>query len=137
MKAPFRPPWFRKNYLVNPRIQFGPGWRLAIGLLVPLMALNGIFFYHLANHGFTWPDPIYRPLVELSVVFTLSVTCLTILVIGWLAVYLHRIIGGLKRVERHLEIFSETGEWREIKLRRHDLLHEFVDKLNKALGAAS
>jgi len=137
MKSYFIPTRLRKKYLVHPHIQLGPVWRSFLVLLVPMLAIDAFFFYDLTNGTLTLPNPAVKPLFELAMAFTLCILLLTTTVGVWTALYLHRVCGGLKRAERHLEEFCRTGRWEEVHLRRNDLIKDFMNKLNRALSAAS
>jgi len=110
---------------------------MGIALLAPVLLLYAVFLFSLLHGTPEWCNRLFSPLIELFTILIALAAVFTVLAGVWIALFLHRVVGFTKRLEMHLDEFSRTGNWQEIRLRQNDLFHGLMDKLNEAMGRAS
>lgn len=132
-----RPAWHRRRYLTEPRIQLGPAWRILAACVVPVFLAAAVFVHSLLNGTPSWCTEMFDSYIKLVTAFTACLVATATAAAFWVALHLHRLTGFVKRLEKHLDRFDETGHWQEIHLRKNDLMRGFVERLNRTMNRVS
>jgi len=126
----------RRRYLVNKAVQFRYMGLVAIPLVVLSALLYYLIYYSVFSHMMI-PEAIVATLLpamnNVNVIVAIAAPILLYLILRTALIYSNRIVGPLPRLERELDRAISGDPSIRIKVRDHDELNRFVNKVNLLL----
>ena len=127
----------RKQLIVNPRIQLKVIFLTIIAILIPTL-ITFLSLHHLIQviliDAKIDNEMVYAAIMFLSRKVYLILACgfvsITILLLIWVSLFVHRIVGPLYRLDRELEKAIQGEKIPKIKFRKNDCFSSIAEKIN-------
>ena len=137
------PQRFRKQYIVNPPAQFKLMFLILISIIIPtLLTFMTLFFLiqSILIDAKLNNETVYTALLFLShkiyLVLVLGFILVTVLLLSWSSLFLHRIVGPLYRLEKEIEKVIQGEKIKRIRFRKNDSFAGLADKINTLVEKA-
>jgi len=127
----------RKQYIINPPVQFKLTLLILLSVIIPTILTFLMLFFLIQNillEAQMNNQMVYHALLFMShkvyCILFIGFVLVTILLILWSTIFIHRIVGPLYRLEKELDKMIEGKPITKIRFRKNDKLTNLADKLN-------
>lgn len=125
----------RKNYLVEKKFQLKPVYLIAGAFLFITVIIEWQIFSLLTT---VLPQITLMETRNNIIWFGVSIMVQLFIILLVLAIliiiYLHRLVGPVKRLQRELKEMNETGKYHQLEMRKKDELKSFISEVNNLIA---
>jgi signal transduction histidine kinase len=127
----------RRQIIVNPKVQYKLLLLILISVLIPtLLTFLSLFFLiqSLVVEAQIDNEVVYSALMFLNhkvfAILLIGFVCITVLLISWSLLFIHRIVGPLFRLEKELDKMISGKKIAKIRFRKYDSFKSLAEKFN-------
>jgi len=133
----------RKQLIVNPGVQYKLLCLILVSVLIPtLLTFTSLFFLiqSIIVEAQIESEVVYSALMFLThkvfIILFLGFVFITVLLLTWSLIFIHRIVGPLFRLEKELDKVIDGKTISKIRFRKHDSFKALADKINILIDRA-
>jgi len=130
----------RRQFIVNPVLQFKLLFLILLSIIIPtLLTFLSLFFLirSILLEAQINNELVYNALLFLSrkvyIILIAGFSFVTVLLLTWALIFIHRIVGPLFRLERELEKIIDGKKINKIRFRKNDSFLSLADKINRLI----
>ena len=128
----------RRQFIVNPIIQYKLLFLILISIIIPtLLTFMSLFFLirSILLEAQINNELVYNALLFLSrkvyIILLAGFSFVSVLLLMWALIFIHRIVGPLYRLERELDNIIDGKKINKIRFRKNDSFLSLADKINR------
>ena len=130
----------RRQFIVNPVLQFKLLFLILLSIIIPtLLTFLSLFFLirSILLEAQINNELVYNALLFLSrkvyIILIAGFSFVTVLLLTWALIFIHRIVGPLFRLERELEKIIDGKKVGKIRFRKNDSFISLAEKINRLI----
>jgi len=127
----------RKQLIVNPPVQYKLLFLILISVIIPtLLTFMSLFFLiqSIIIEAQIENEMVYSALLFMSnkvfLILFIGFVFITVLLLTWSLIFIHRIVGPLYRLEKELQKVVDGKRITKIRFRKNDSFASLADKIN-------
>lgn len=127
----------RRQIIVNPKVQYKLLLLILVSVLIPtLLTFLSLFFLiqSIVIEAQIESEVVYNSLIFLNhkifAILVCGFLCITVLLITWSLLFIHRIVGPLFRLEKELDKMISGKKISKISFRKYDSFTSLAEKFN-------
>ena len=133
---------YRRQLIINPLLQYKLMFLILASIIIPaLLTFLTLYFliHNILLEAQVNNETVYNALLFMSrhvyVVLFFGFITITVLLVMWSTIFMHRIVGPLYRLERELDSMIAGQPITKIQFRKNDSLHNIAGKINLLISA--
>ncbi len=127
----------RKQLIVNPRVQYKLLFLILVSVIIPtFLTFMSLYFLiqSIIIEAQIESEVVYSALLFMSnkvfAILFVGFIFITVLLLTWSLIFIHRIVGPIYRLERELEKVIDGKKVTKIRFRKNDSFASLADKIN-------
>ncbi len=128
----------RRQFIVNPAIQYKLLFLIILSIIIPtLLTFMSLYFLirSILLEAQINNELVYNALLFLSrkvyIILISGFSVVTVLLLTWALIFIHRIVGPLFRLEKELDKIIDGKTINKIQFRKNDSFLSLADKINR------